>query len=83
MRRPMGALQWWGADDHSWAPKIPIHGGASAVHPSYDDANCTQRDACRRAAGLPGTHANYHPNPNPHPNPHPNPNPYPDPNQVP
>lgn len=53
--KQLAALQWWGADDHSWSPKIPIHGGASEVHPSYDDANCTQRDACRRAAGLPGT----------------------------
>jgi dipeptidase len=55
----MSALLHWGADDHSWAPKIPLHGGASAVHPSYDDFNCTARDACRRAAGLPGTVTNF------------------------
>lgn len=52
--KPMGALQWWGADDHTWAPKIPLHGGASAVHSSYDDADCTARAACRRAHGLQG-----------------------------
>ena len=44
----------WGADDHTWAPKIPLHGGASALHHSYDDANCTARAACRRANHLPG-----------------------------
>jgi len=55
MPKQMAALLYWGADDHSWAPKIPIHGGASAVHPSYDDADCTARDACRRAHGLKGT----------------------------
>jgi len=51
----MGALLHWGADDHSWAPKIPIHGGAAEVHPSYDDADCTGRDSCRQAHGLAGT----------------------------
>lgn len=55
----LAALSWWGADDHSWSPKIPLHGGASAVHPSYDDFNCTQRDACRAAHGLPGTVTNF------------------------
>ena len=52
--KPMRALMYWGADDHSFSPKIPVHGGASAVHASYDDANCTARSACRAAAGLPG-----------------------------
>ena len=51
----LAARLHWGADDHSWSPKIPVYGGASAVHPSYDDANCTGRDACRSAAKLPGT----------------------------
>ena len=51
----MRAVLWFGADDHSWSPKIPLHGGARAVHASYDDADCTGRSACRRAAGLPGT----------------------------
>ena len=55
MPKPMRAVLHWGADDHSWAPKIPVHGGASRVHPSYDDAECTGRDACRRASGLHGT----------------------------
>ena len=53
MPKPMGAVSWWGADDHSWSPKIPVHGGASKVHASYDDA-ITGRRACRAAAGLPG-----------------------------
>ena len=57
--KQMAALLHWGADDHSWAPKIPIHGGASKVHPSYDDYNCTGRDPCRAAAGLPGTIKNF------------------------
>jgi len=57
--KPMGALMHWGADDHSWAPKIPVHGGAAAVHASYDDHDCTSRDACRRAYGLPGTVTNF------------------------
>ena len=51
----MAAVLHWGADDHSWSPKIPVHGGASEVHASYDDYNCTSRDACRRAHGLKGT----------------------------
>jgi len=55
MPKMMGALLHWGADDHTWSPKIPIHGAASEVHPSYDDFNCTGRDPCRMAAGLEGT----------------------------
>jgi dipeptidase len=57
--KQVAALLHWGADDHSWSPKIPIHGGASEVHPSYDDFNCTQRDSCRAAHGLPGTVTNF------------------------
>lgn len=57
--KAMGALLYWGADDHSWAPKIPIHGGASAVHSSYDDSNCTGRDPCRVEMGLEGTVTNF------------------------
>ncbi|KAJ8599984.1 hypothetical protein CTAYLR_001808 [Chrysophaeum taylorii] len=52
---PMKALLWWGADDHSWSPAIPIHGGATEVHPSYDGQDCAGRSECRRARGLPGT----------------------------
>lgn len=52
---PMRAVLWFGADDHSWSPKIPIHGGARDVHRSYDDGDCAGRSACRRALGLPGT----------------------------
>ena len=55
MPKQMAALLHWGADDHSWSPKIPVFGGASEVHPSYDDFNCTGRDACRVEAGLAGT----------------------------
>ena len=51
----MRAVLWWGADDHSMSPKIPIHGGATALDSSYDDANCTSRSVCRRENGLPGT----------------------------
>ena len=51
----MRAVLWFGADDHSWSPKIPIHGGAREVHRSYDDGDCAGRSACRRALGLPGT----------------------------
>ena len=36
---PMAGRLHIGMDDHSWSPKIPIHGGASEVHPSYDDFN--------------------------------------------
>ena len=59
MPKLLGALQHWGADDHSYAPKIPVHGGAHAVLPSYDDFNCTARVACRAAAGLPGNVLNF------------------------
>jgi len=51
----MRAVLFFGADEHAWAPKIPIFGGASAVHRSYDDANCSSRLVCRKAAGLPGS----------------------------
>ena len=37
---PLQAVLWFGADDHSYSPKIPIHGGANGVHESYDDADC-------------------------------------------
>ena len=43
----MRAVLWWGADDHSYSPKIPIHGGATAIHYSYDDHNCTGARSCR------------------------------------
>jgi len=52
---PLQAVLWFGADDHSYSPKIPIHGGANGAHESYDDADCHSRSACRREAGLPGT----------------------------
>jgi hypothetical protein len=39
MPAPMAVRLHIGMDDHSWSPKIPIHGGASEVHPSYDDFN--------------------------------------------
>mmetsp|Transcript_27453 Transcript_27453/g.80439 ORF Transcript_27453/g.80439 Transcript_27453/m.80439 type:complete len:234 (+) Transcript_27453:1275-1976(+) len=51
----MRALLWWGADDHAWAPKVPLYGGATAVDRTYDDANCSARLACREANGLPGS----------------------------
>lgn len=45
----------FGADDHSWAPKVPLFGSATAVHRSYDDGNCSSRLACRKELGLPGS----------------------------
>ena len=52
---PMRALLYFGSDDHGLSPKVPLFGGASRVHRSYDDANCSARLACREAAGLPGS----------------------------
>lgn len=52
---PMRALVWFGADDHAWAPKVPLYCGATAVDRTYDDGNCSARLACRRALGLPGS----------------------------
>jgi len=52
--KPMRAVLYWGADDHSFSPKIPLHGGAEAVHASYDDGECTGRSSCRSAGGYPG-----------------------------
>uniref|UniRef100_A0A7S2N574 Dipeptidase n=1 Tax=Haptolina brevifila TaxID=156173 RepID=A0A7S2N574_9EUKA len=57
--KQMRALMYWGADDHSYSPKIPLHGGADAVHSSYDDAQCTGRATCRATAGLPGNVMNF------------------------
>lgn len=51
----MRAVLWWGADDSSWSPKVPLHGGATLVHASYDDQDCIGRSECRRLRGLPGT----------------------------
>jgi dipeptidase len=50
----MRALSYFGVDDHAWSPKIPLFGGAVAVHRSYDDGNCSARVACRQEFGLPG-----------------------------
>jgi dipeptidase len=51
---PMRALLYFGVDDHAWSPKVPLYGGAVAVHRSYDDGNCSARLACRQGLGLPG-----------------------------
>lgn len=51
---PMRALSWFGVDDHAYAPKVPLFGGAIAVHRSYDDGNCSARVACRQELELPG-----------------------------
>ncbi len=51
---PMRALSYFGLDDHAWSPKVPLFGGATAVHRSYDDGNCSARVACRQSLGLPG-----------------------------
>lgn len=51
----MKATLWWGADDHSFSPKIPLHGGATTVHISYDDSFCMGRTRCRLEQGLPGS----------------------------
>jgi len=53
--RQMRAVSWFGSDDHTWAPKVPLHGGATAVHRTYDDGNCSARLACRKELGLPGS----------------------------
>lgn len=50
----MRALSYFGVDDHAWSPKVPLYGGAVAVHRSYDDGNCSARLACRQGLGLPG-----------------------------
>merc|ERR1712216_512596 len=34
---------------------VPLFGAATAVHPSYDDGNCSARLACRQALKLPGS----------------------------
>ena len=52
---PMRALLWFGADDHAYAPKVPLFGGATAVAPSFDDADCMARLACREQHGLKGS----------------------------
>ena len=50
----MRALSYFGVDDHAWSPKVPLFGGAVAVHRSYDDGNCSARLACRQNLELPG-----------------------------
>ena len=51
----MRALLWFGADDHAYSPKVPLFGGATAVAPSFDDADCMARLACREQHGLKGS----------------------------
>jgi len=51
---PLRALLWWGSDEHTWAPKVPLYGGATNVHFTYDDNNCSARVACRQENHLPG-----------------------------
>ncbi len=51
---PMRALVWWGSDDHTWSPKVPLYGGATSVDQTYDDGNCSARLECRHGLGLPG-----------------------------
>ncbi|CAE7586007.1 pepDA [Symbiodinium microadriaticum] len=51
---PMRALSYFGVDDHAWSPKVPLFGGATKVHRSYDDGNCSARVACRQDLELPG-----------------------------
>jgi hypothetical protein len=51
----MRALVWFGADDHGWAPKVPLFGGSTLVDRSYDDGTCNARLACRQELGLPGS----------------------------
>merc|ERR1712070_19423 len=53
------ARVWWGADDHAWAPKIPLYGGSLGVHRTYDDGNCSARLACRHELKLPGDMTNF------------------------
>jgi dipeptidase len=56
---PMRALVWWGSDDHTWSPKVPLYGGATTVDETYDDGNCSARLECRRELGLPGSMMNF------------------------
>jgi len=35
--------------------KVPLFGGATALHVSYDDGNCSARLACRQQLNLPGS----------------------------
>ena len=53
------ALVWWGADDHTWSPKVPLFGSATAVHRTYEDGNCSARLQCRQDLGLPGDMMNF------------------------
>eukprot|EP00928_Gymnodinium_smaydae_P048646 TRINITY_DN32545_c0_g1_i1.p1 TRINITY_DN32545_c0_g1~~TRINITY_DN32545_c0_g1_i1.p1 ORF type:complete len:665 (+),score=84.37 TRINITY_DN32545_c0_g1_i1:57-2051(+) len=46
---------WFGVDDSAFTVRAPFYGVASRVPRSWDDGNCTQRDACREELGLPGT----------------------------
>uniref|UniRef100_A0A7S3JY54 Dipeptidase n=1 Tax=Aureoumbra lagunensis TaxID=44058 RepID=A0A7S3JY54_9STRA len=57
--RGLRATLWWGPDDHSFAPHVPIHGGANRIHTSYDDKDCIGRSSCREEANLPGTITNF------------------------
>ena len=52
---PMRALLYFGVDDHTWSPKVPLFGGATNVDISYDDKNCSSRLACRQENLLPGS----------------------------
>ncbi len=52
---PMRALLYFGVDDHTWSPKVPLFGGANNVDISYDDKNCSSRLACRQENVLPGS----------------------------
>jgi dipeptidase len=56
MPAPMRALSWWGSDEHAWAPKVPLYGGATTLDITYDDKNCSARLACRKDMfDLPGS----------------------------
>ena len=53
---PLRALSWWGTDEHAWAPKVPLYGGATTLDVSYDDGNCSARIECRKDIyNLPGS----------------------------
>jgi hypothetical protein len=52
-------LLWFGSDEHTWAPKVPLYGGATLVHRTYDDNNCSSRIACRIYNNLPGNMLNF------------------------
>lgn len=49
------SVLWFGVDDSSFSLHTPFYGPSHAVPAAWSDGNCTNRAACREAAGLPGS----------------------------